>query len=54
MRRSKGKLAGSIIRKGKVMGMKRLRIALTKGRLEKDTVSLLDKMGMDCSAVRDK
>ena len=34
--------------------MKRLRIALTKGRLEKDTVSLLEKMGMDCSAVREK
>ena len=31
-----------------------LRIALTKGRLEKDTVSLLEKMGYDCSAVRDK
>ncbi len=31
-----------------------LRIALTKGRLEKDTVGLLEKMGYDCSAVRDK
>lgn len=31
-----------------------MRIALTKGRLEKDTVSLLEKMGMDCSAVREK
>ncbi len=31
-----------------------LRIALTKGRLEKDTVGLLEKIGYDCSAVRDK
>ncbi len=31
-----------------------LRIALTKGRLEKDTVSLLEKIGYDCSAVYDK
>lgn len=31
-----------------------LRIALTKGRLEKDTVDLLEKIGYDCSAVRDK
>ncbi len=34
--------------------MRPLRIALTKGRLEKDTVGLFEKMGMDCSAVRDK
>ena len=33
--------------------MKPLRIALTKGRQEKDTVSLLEKMGMDCSALHD-
>ena len=33
---------------------RRLRIALTKGRLEKDTVALLEKFGCDCSAVRDK
>lgn len=33
---------------------RKLRIALTKGRLEKDTVGLLEKMGYDCSAVRDK
>lgn len=32
----------------------KLRIALTKGRLEKDTVGLLEKMGYDCSAVHDK
>lgn len=31
-----------------------LRIALTKGRLEKDTVGLLEQIGYDCSAVRDK
>lgn len=31
-----------------------LRIALTKGRLEKDTVGLLEKIGYDCSSVRDK
>ncbi len=31
-----------------------IRIALTKGRLEKDTVGLLEKLGYDCSAVRDK
>ena len=33
---------------------KPIRIALTKGRLEKDTVGLLEKLGFDCSAVRDK
>ena len=33
---------------------KPLRIALTKGRLEKDTVGLLEKMGYDCTAVREK
>lgn len=31
-----------------------IRIALTKGRLEKDTVSLFESMGFDVSAVRDK
>ncbi len=31
-----------------------LRIALTKGRLEKDTVGLLENIGYDCTAVRDK
>ena len=31
-----------------------LRIALTKGRLEKDTVGLFEKMGFDCTAVREK
>lgn len=34
--------------------MKPLKIALTKGRLEKDTVALFDKMGYDCSLLRDK
>lgn len=34
--------------------MKPIRIALTKGRLEKDTVALLEKAGYDCSAVRNK
>ena len=34
--------------------MKPLRIALTKGRLEKDTVELFEKIGYDCSAVRNK
>ncbi len=34
--------------------MKPLRIALTKGRLEKDTVNALEKIGLDCSNVRDK
>lgn len=34
--------------------MKPLRIALTKGRLEKDTVALLEKAGFDCTAVKEK
>lgn len=34
--------------------MKPLRIALTKGRLEKDTVRLLEAAGFDCTAVREK
>ncbi|MCM1226646.1 MAG: ATP phosphoribosyltransferase [Clostridium sp.] len=33
---------------------KPLRIALTKGRLEKDTVGLLERCGFDCTAVREK
>lgn len=33
---------------------KPLRIALTKGRLEKDTVALLEKLGYDCTAIREK
>ncbi len=31
-----------------------IRIALTKGRLEKDTVGLFESLGFDCTAVRDK
>jgi ATP phosphoribosyltransferase len=33
---------------------KPLRIALTKGRLEKDTVGLLEKFGYYCTAIREK
>ncbi len=33
---------------------KPLRIALTKGRLEKDTIALLEKIGFDCTSVREK
>lgn len=33
---------------------KPLRIALTKGRLEKDTVGLFEKSGYDCTSVREK
>lgn len=33
---------------------KPLRVALTKGRLEKDTVSLFEKIGYNCTAVREK
>ncbi|MCR5805945.1 MAG: ATP phosphoribosyltransferase [Oscillospiraceae bacterium] len=31
-----------------------LRIALTKGRVEKDTVGLLEELGYDCTAVHEK
>ena len=34
--------------------MKPIRIALTKGRLEKDTVALFDRIGLDTAAVKDK
>ena len=34
--------------------MKPLRIALTKGRLEKDTVALFERMGMDTEIVKNK
>lgn len=33
---------------------KPLRIALTKGRLEKDTVGLFEKIGYDCTAIHEK
>ena len=36
------------------MDKKTIRIALTKGRLEKDTVNLFDKIGYDVSQLRDK
>ena len=34
--------------------MRPLRIALTKGRLERRTVALLEQAGLDCAALRDK
>ncbi len=34
--------------------IKPLRIALTKGRLEKDTMGLLEKIGFDCTALHEK
>ena len=34
--------------------MRPIRMALTKGRLEKDTVALFDRMGLDTSAFKDK
>ena len=34
--------------------MRRLRIALTKGRLEKDTVALFEKMGLNCDEIINK
>ncbi|MEI3405254.1 MAG: hypothetical protein V8Q79_01440 [Christensenellales bacterium] len=34
--------------------MKPLRMALTKGRFEKDTVALLERIGYDCGAVHNK
>lgn len=34
--------------------MRPIRIALTKGRLEKSAVEIFDKMGMDTSALKDK
>lgn len=34
--------------------MKPLRIALTKGRLEKDTIALFEKIGYDCEQVHNK
>lgn len=34
--------------------MKPIRIALTKGRLEEKSIALFEKLGLDCSAVRDK
>ena len=34
--------------------MKPLRIALTKGRLEKTTIELLEKIGYNCDEVKNK
>ena len=34
--------------------IKPIRIALTKGRLEKDTVEMFERLGYDCAAVREK
>ena len=34
--------------------MRTIRLALTKGRLEKKTVDMLEQLGYDCSQVRDK
>ena len=34
--------------------MSSLRIALTKGRLEKQTVELFEKMGLDCDELKNK
>lgn len=34
--------------------MKPIRIALTKGRLEKDSISMFERVGYDCTAVREK
>lgn len=34
--------------------MKPLRMVLTKGRLEKKTIEILEKAGLDCTAVREK
>ena len=31
-----------------------IRIALTKGRLEKDTIGMFEQLGLDCTAVREK
>ena len=48
----------AVLRKGMVIRMENskrpLRIALTKGRLEKDTIGLLEELGYDCTAVREK
>ena len=41
-------------RKVNINMSKPIRIALTKGRLEKDTVGILEKIGFDCTAVREK
>lgn len=37
-----------------MIGLEPIKIALTKGRLEKDAIKLFDLMGLDTSALRDK
>lgn len=39
---------------GKGLTMRPLRIALTKGRLEKETIKLFERMGFDCDALINK
>ena len=34
--------------------LKPIRIALTKGRLEKDSIAMFERLGYDCTAVREK
>ena len=34
--------------------MRPIRIALTKGRLEKSAVELFEKMGLDCTELKNK
>ena len=34
--------------------MKTIRMALTKGRLEEKTVEMLERLGYDCTSVREK
>lgn len=34
--------------------MKPIRIALTKGRLEKDSIAMFERLGYDCTAIREK
>ena len=34
--------------------MNPIKIALAKGRLEKDTINLFERLGLDCTALRDK
>ena len=34
--------------------MRKLRIALTKGRLEKQTVQLFETVGLDCTEIKNK
>jgi ATP phosphoribosyltransferase len=40
--------------KGFFINMKPIRIALTKGRLEKNTIDLFEKIGLDCTNLKEK